>query len=105
MIICTMLSTTNSSFEELVGKTIKLSYDMMAYMEFDTEDVSHDFRHGYARTSRITTIKIDEVSRFCFDITITTRNSVYVFRKGEYSEMRAFTRMEENLIALEMGVF
>jgi hypothetical protein len=100
-----MLSTTNSAFQELVGKTIDLSYDMVAYMQFDTGDVSFDFRHGCARTSRIMNIQIDEVSRSCFDITITTRNSIYVFRKGTFSDVPVFTELEELQIQLAMGVF
>ena len=52
------ISTTNSAFEELVGKELELSYGMTARFTFDASDVSFDFRHGYASTSQIKNINI-----------------------------------------------
>lgn len=59
--------------------------------------LSFDCRHGSFRTSHYHKIIRMEVSYLCFDYIIFTRNSIYVFREGEYSErpkMSDFERLQ-----------
>jgi hypothetical protein len=99
------ISCTNQSFQELLGKEVDLTYSMTASMTFDTSDVSFDFRHGYASTSRIKNINIEETSRFCYLITITTDNSVYVFQNGEESDKLPHTKKEIFALQIAFGIF
>jgi hypothetical protein len=99
------ISTTNHLFEELVGKEVELSYGMTAKYTFDTSDVSFEFRKGYATTSQIKNININETSRFCYLITIDTANSTYVFQVGEESDKKPYTDKEKIMNQLAFGIF
>jgi hypothetical protein len=99
------ISSTNQAFEELFGEEVDLSYSMIAHFTFDTSDVSFDFRHGYARTSQIENISIVETSRFCFEITIKTVNSTYVFQEGIPSDKLPFSKKDRLITSLAYGVF
>jgi len=106
---CKFISSTNSAFEELINKEVDLYYSLVASFTFDTSDVSFDFRHGTARTSIITNIKIEENYRFCYLITITTSNSTYVFQEGSAEnlekKLEPFSKEQKLGLALAFGVF
>lgn len=91
---CKFISSTNTYAQELIGKEVNLSYGMQCYFTFDTSDVSFDFRHGEFSTSLIRNINIEEISLACYKITIDTRNSQYVFQKGELSDKKPLTKDE-----------
>jgi hypothetical protein len=101
------ISTSNSAFDELVGKEGTLGIDMVASFKFDAEaeDVSFDFRHGYMRTSQIENIKYDEISRFCYNIIIKTRNSVYIFQEGTKTDTPPLTKEEILAYQIAYGLF
>lgn len=99
------IETTNDLAKELLNKEVSLSYGMQASFSFDTSDVSFDLRHGSWRTSLIKNISIEEISFLCYNITIETDNSKYVFQKGEFSDRPAFTKKEKLGIALATMVF
>lgn len=94
----TLISTTNDVFEELIGKKGELRLDRHAYFYFDSEDCSYYFRHGNMRTSRIKNVEFKEISAGCWDITVTTTNSVYVWREGEPSDEPAKTDEERRMM-------
>lgn len=96
----TFKATSNTMMQELIGKEGELGYSMTARFSFAADDVSFEFRHGYFTTSQIANIRIEEVSRFCFLITIETNNSTYIFQQGELSDTKPFTKEEKLGIAL-----
>lgn len=97
------ISTTNSLFEELIGKECELSIGLTANYKFDPEGCSFDFRHGYGRTSRIKQINYNEVSLNCYDIEIITNNSTYVFRHGTKTDKKPLTEEEKLNLQLALG--
>lgn len=99
----TFISCTNPMMAELIGKEGTLGYSMTASFSFDAEDVSFDFRHGYITTSIISSITITEISFNCYEIKIQTRNSEYVFRKGELSDKKPLTKDE--ILAISSMMF
>jgi len=99
----TLLSTTNSNADEIVGKECKLHIDMTASFTFDATDCNFDLRHGRYSTSTIEKIEYNEVSRHYYEISISTRNSVYVFSKGTKSNIKPLT--SDELLALQMAFF
>lgn len=100
------VSTSNNLAQLIVGQTVKLSYDDVAYFSFDPELIEigkrFDYRRGEWRTSLLTNIKFEETSRFCYIITVSTRNSEYVFQKGEKTDESPLT--EKEILALQMAV-
>ena len=99
----TFKSSTNKAFEELIGKEMELTIDLCAHYTFDPEGCSFDFRHGTGRTSIITSYTSEEISMGCFEITINTYNSTYVFHNGEYDENKpALTKEEKQAISMSL---
>jgi len=81
----------------LFGVDIELNIQMIAYMTFNTTDVNDfDFRHGNARTSSIKKIEYIETSRFCYDIIITTANSVYTFQHGTHHQVKSHSQKKKD---------
>lgn len=100
------ISCTNPYMQPIVGYNGTLAYSMTASFSFEAiEGTPFEFRHGYLSTSQIKEIKIEEVSYFCFDITITTNNSVYVFQHGEPSDKPPLSKEEKLDIMLGMCLF
>lgn len=93
-------STTNKLAKCIVGRECDLSYSMNIFFTYNPEDLDFDYRKGEWRSSIIQNIKIEEISFGCFDITITTRSSEYVFRKGEFSDKPPLT--DEERLAIQM---
>jgi hypothetical protein len=94
------ISTTNEMMQPIEGYEGTLGYSMTARFSFDAvEGTPFDFRHGYFTTSQINNINIHEISFNCFDIKITTNNSIYLFRHGEISDKPAWTKEEKRLLA------
>ena len=96
-------STTNAAFEELLEKEMELTIDLCAHYTFDSDGCSFDFRHGTGRTSIIESYTSKEISMGCFEITIKTNNSTYVFQHGQYDENKpALTKEEKQSIAMSL---
>ena len=96
------LSTTNSAFDELIGKEMELSIGMVAHYTFDADDCSFDFRHGRGRTSAIREIQYNEISMGCTNISIITNNSTYIFQHGEPSDQKPWTKEEKLILSMSM---
>lgn len=101
----TLVSTTNSAVSSAVGKEGTLSLSNTAFFEFNAEGCDWDLRHGSFRTSQLLNITFNEISFNCFNITITTRNSTYVFREGAQSEKPPLTQEEILEASLAFGLF
>lgn len=99
-----LLSTTNSGMKELEGKEGILSFTDVAYFTFDATDVSFDFRHGSIRTSLLSSVVFEETSRLCYKITVSTMNSVYIFQKGEESDLEPYTKKEITQLQMALGL-
>jgi hypothetical protein len=98
------LRTTNSAFNELIGKEMELSIDMIASYTFNSDDCSFDFRHGRGRTSKIKSIIYDEISFGCTNIIIETNNSTYTFQHGEPSDKKPLSKEESLNLAIAAGM-
>ena len=73
--------------EEFVTlKEVKLHFEHTASFTFNPEGLGFEYRKGTWNTSFIENINFKETSRFCWIITIKTRNSEYIFQKGEKSD-------------------
>jgi len=96
------IETTNQSAQCIVGKEVTLQYSLTASFQYDPTGLGFDYRKGTWGTSIIKSINIEEVSRNCYDITIATNNSKYVFRKGELSEKKPLTEDELLVIGMSM---
>lgn len=105
---CKFLSSTNYMFECFIGVEVELNIQMAAYYEFDPEDLPiesrFNFRRGVARTSAISNVKYEEISMGCTNITITTRNSEYVFQHGKPSDKPPLTNEEILNISIQAGM-
>jgi len=104
------VSTTNRLFESVEGAIGELSIGMVCYFDYSSDKEAmgrapFELRHGTMRTSSNQNIKFTEVSLFCYEIEIQTKNSVYVFEVGERSDKKPLTREEELGIALAVGLF
>ena len=100
------ISTTNELAQCIVGRECNLSYDLTAHFIYNSDGLEFDYRKGVWRTSIIKTVNIEEISRFCYDITIkTSTGSEYVFREGEKSDKAPLTEEEKATLLLSMGVF
>jgi len=101
------LSTTNNLAECIVGQEVELRYNDIAYFTFDPELIPvenrFDYRRGEWRTSRLLNINFKETSRFCYIITVSTRNSEYVFQKGEPSDDEPLT--DDEIMGIQMAMF
>jgi|SaaInl8_200m_RNA_FD_contig_123_3682_length_2618_multi_3_in_1_out_0_5 hypothetical protein len=76
--------------------------DHLEQMQKDDPSFSFEFRRGEFRTSSFSNIDRKEVSRFCYEYTVTTRNSVYVFREGEESEEAPYSETE--ILDMQIGL-
>ena len=101
-----MISTTNSAFDELIGKKGTLKIDRTFNFNFseDMEGVSFDFRRGYMTSSAIETFTQVEVSMSCYELTINTSNSTYVFRDGELTDEKPYTKEQKLDIMMMYGL-
>ena len=101
------VSTTNEMAEPIVGKECELDYLTKAHFEYDPTGLGFDYRKGEWHTSLIENINIREETLNYYIITIDTRNSQYIFSKGEISEKRPLTKEEiiEQQIAFGMHLF
>ena len=101
-----LIKCSNPAMEEVLGRSGNLSLGLTVHFDFreDSEGVSFDFRRGELSTSIVRSIDIDEVSSGCYEITITTRNSIYVFQVGELSSKKPMTNEEILDAQLRMGM-
>jgi len=95
-----LLSTTNPLAKCIIGKECELSYNLKAFFSFNADDLDFDYRKGTWTTSIIKNIKINEPSRFYYEIIITTDNSEYIFGHGTPSDVEPLTDDEKDAISL-----
>jgi hypothetical protein len=102
------LSSTNKGYQALNDVEMDITIDTVVYMKFNPMDISADdvfeFRHGTTRTSLIKQINYEEVSMGCYEITVKTNNSVYVFQKGKKTDKKPFDLEEKQILAMSMMI-
>ncbi len=106
----TLISSSNGNFKKLEGIIGKLSYGMNLEFDFNN-DLNGDFvppfdlRKGFFTSSLITNISIVEKSRNYFLITISTKNSEYIFGNGIESDLKPYTDKEVLDLQLATGMY
>lgn len=96
------LSTTNDLAECIVDQEVELHFEHTASFTFNPEGLEFEYRKGRWRTSQIQNINFNEISRDCYIITITTRNSEYVFQKGTLSDKKPYT--DDEILGFQMAM-
>jgi len=95
------ISTTNNLAECIVGQEVELHFEHTAGFTFNPEGLGFEYRKGEWRTSQIQNINFNETSRDCYIVTITTRNSEYVFQKGIPSDKKPLT--DDEILGFQMA--
>jgi hypothetical protein len=101
----TLISSTNELFRPIEKLEMNITIGLtvvMDYKEYISDDLKDGFETGVARTSYIKEIKYNEISRNCYDITVKTLNSVYVFRKGKLTNIPPLTKEEIEQIQMAL---
>jgi hypothetical protein len=101
----TLISSTNELFRPIEKLTMNITIGLtviMDFKEYTNNELKYGFEKGVARTSHIKEIKYNEISRNCYDITVKTLNSTYVFRKGKLSNNPPLTKEEIEQIQMAL---
>jgi hypothetical protein len=116
-----LIGSTHPLGEALVGVDVDLTIGMRLEFTFNpwkvepesdeegyviTNGEYYDFelRRGIYSTSQLKSIEFKEVSRNYFEITCKTRNSEYVFSKGEKSDEKPLSDDEILNMQLALGM-